>query len=65
MSKLGDVMRECLDPDRYVGPLPPGLREDMRAALDRIAELEGEPICRCTGDGHKPDCAFWLSLEVR
>jgi hypothetical protein len=31
----------------------------LAAARDQPTQ---EPVCRCTGDGHKPDCEFWKSL---
>lgn len=37
------------------------MRLAARAALAAVEK--DEPLCRCTGDGHKPDCEFWKSLE--
>jgi hypothetical protein len=41
------------------------MRETARAALAAAREsAPAEPPCRCVGDGHKPDCEFWMSLET-
>jgi hypothetical protein len=39
MTRPGDVMRQTLDESWYTGPLPVGLREDMRAVLSEREDM--------------------------